>query len=212
MTLTLAPTRARSASPRRHAGHVSARLAADGHVEQGEHGRPAGLDRERGDLLSTDGGHTYPTCSPRARRTTARGRDAPETETTTARVKVEAVGNIFFDVSNTNFTSRPASRRRHLRLRHRRRRLRHRRLHPHRLPPPPPPPPPPPARCRVPRVLGLRLGAAKTKIRRAHCSVGNVRRVRSQALAARPRGQASHRGPARSSAGTSRSSWRSAGS
>ena len=34
--------------------------------------------------------------------------------------------------------------------------------------------------CRVPRVLGLRLGAAKTKIRRAHCSVGNVRRVRSR--------------------------------
>jgi beta-lactam-binding protein with PASTA domain len=28
----------------------------------------------------------------------------------------------------------------------------------------------------VPRVLGLRLGAAKQKIRRAHCSVGSVRR------------------------------------
>jgi len=46
--------------------------------------------------------------------------------------------------------------------------------------PPPPPPPPPPTRCRVPRVLGLRLGAAKTKIRRAHCSVGRVRHVRSR--------------------------------
>ena len=46
-------------------------------------------------------------------------------------------------------------------------------------PPPPPSPPTPPTRCRVPRVLGLRLGAAKTKIRRAHCAVGNVRRVRS---------------------------------
>ena len=47
-------------------------------------------------------------------------------------------------------------------------------------PPPPPPPPPPPARCRVPRVLGLRLAAAKTRIRRANCSVGRVRRGRSR--------------------------------
>src|SRR6266540_199853 len=44
--------------------------------------------------------------------------------------------------------------------------------------PPPPPPPPPPVRCRVPRVIGLRLAPAKTKIRRAHCSVGRIRRVR----------------------------------
>jgi len=29
-------------------------------------------------------------------------------------------------------------------------------------------------------VLGLRLGAAKRKIRRAHCSVGRVRRVRAR--------------------------------
>jgi len=29
-------------------------------------------------------------------------------------------------------------------------------------------------------VLGLRLGAAKTKIRRAHCAVGRVTRVRSR--------------------------------
>jgi beta-lactam-binding protein with PASTA domain len=29
-------------------------------------------------------------------------------------------------------------------------------------------------------VRGLRLGAAKTKIRGAHCSVGRVRRVRSR--------------------------------
>jgi Ca2+-binding RTX toxin-like protein len=49
-------------------------------------------------------------------------------------------------------------------------------------PPPPQPPPPPPApvvRCRVPRVVGLKLAAAKTKIRRAHCSPGRVRRARS---------------------------------
>jgi len=32
----------------------------------------------------------------------------------------------------------------------------------------------------VPRVLGLRLGAAKQRIRRANCSVGRVRRVRSR--------------------------------
>ena len=74
--------------------------------------------------------------------------------------------------------------RHHRRLRHHLRRHRHlRRLRLHhrllrRLRRPPPPPPP--VRCRVPRVLGLRLGAAKTKIRRAHCSVGNVRRVRSR--------------------------------
>jgi beta-lactam-binding protein with PASTA domain len=29
-------------------------------------------------------------------------------------------------------------------------------------------------------VLGLRLGAAKRRIRAAHCSVGNVRRVRAR--------------------------------
>jgi subtilisin family serine protease len=47
-------------------------------------------------------------------------------------------------------------------------------------PPPPPPPRPPPTRCIVPRVLGLRLGAAKRKIRRRHCSVGRVRRAHSR--------------------------------
>jgi peptide/nickel transport system substrate-binding protein len=52
------------------------------------------------------------------------------------------------------------------------------------IPPPPPPepapPPPPPAvRCVVPRVVGQRLAAARRKIRRAHCSVGRVRSVRS---------------------------------
>jgi beta-lactam-binding protein with PASTA domain len=34
-------------------------------------------------------------------------------------------------------------------------------------------------RCRVPQVIGLRLAAAKTRIRRANCSVGRVRRARS---------------------------------
>jgi len=41
-------------------------------------------------------------------------------------------------------------------------------------------PPPPPVRCRVPRVLGLRLAPAKRKIRQRHCLVGRVRRARSR--------------------------------
>lgn len=47
-------------------------------------------------------------------------------------------------------------------------------------PPLPPPPPPPPARCRVPRAVGLRLATAKRRIRRAHCSVGRVRRIHTR--------------------------------
>jgi hypothetical protein len=48
--------------------------------------------------------------------------------------------------------------------------------------PPPPPPPPPPAqiRCVVPRVIGLRLGRARTRIVARHCAVGRVRRARSR--------------------------------
>jgi hypothetical protein len=51
-------------------------------------------------------------------------------------------------------------------------------------PPPPPPPPPPapprPRQCVVPRVVGLRLASASTRIRRANCRVGSVRRARSR--------------------------------
>ena len=61
-----------------------------------------------------------------------------------------------------------------------------------RLLPPPPPPPPPPAppppprvRCVVPRVVGRSLTRARSLLRRAHCSVGRVTRVRSRA----PRGR-----------------------
>lgn len=56
-------------------------------------------------LLSTDGGQTFPTVL--AAATANDGSQvvtAPGTTGTTNRIKVEAVGNIFFDISNTNFT------------------------------------------------------------------------------------------------------------
>jgi hypothetical protein len=56
-------------------------------------------------LLSTDGGQTFPTVLVAA--TANDGSQAitvPSSPSTTCRVKVQAVGNIFFDISNTNFT------------------------------------------------------------------------------------------------------------
>ena len=72
------------------------------------------------------------------------------------------------------------------------------------LPPPPPPPPPstsatatppppPVVRCVVPRVIGLTLRKARTRIRARHCSVGRIRRARSRRVGrviARARGRA----------------------
>jgi hypothetical protein len=56
-------------------------------------------------LLSTDGGQTFPTVL--AAATANDGSQVitvPASPGSTCRVKVEAVGNIFFDISNTNFT------------------------------------------------------------------------------------------------------------
>ncbi|HEV7779649.1 MAG TPA: zinc-dependent metalloprotease family protein [Chitinophagaceae bacterium] len=55
--------------------------------------------------LSTDGGQTFPTVLTAS--TANDGTEAlviPNTPTTTARIKIESVGNIFFDICNTNFT------------------------------------------------------------------------------------------------------------
>lgn len=55
--------------------------------------------------LSTDGGNTWPTVL--AASTANDGSQAvtlPNISNTQARVKIEAVGNIFYDISNTNFT------------------------------------------------------------------------------------------------------------
>jgi hypothetical protein len=59
-------------------------------------------------LLSTDGGQTFPTVL--LASTPNDGSQAivvPNTPTNAARLKIEAVGNVFFDLSNANFTITP---------------------------------------------------------------------------------------------------------
>ena len=58
--------------------------------------------------LSTDGGLTYPTViSASTANDGSESLAIPNVNTTTARVKIEALGNIFFDISNSNFTITP---------------------------------------------------------------------------------------------------------
>ncbi|MCW3466992.1 reprolysin-like metallopeptidase [Chitinophaga nivalis] len=54
--------------------------------------------------LSTDGGNTFNTLVASTPNDGSEVVTIPNTPTTTARIKVEAVGNIFFDISNANFT------------------------------------------------------------------------------------------------------------
>jgi hypothetical protein len=55
--------------------------------------------------LSTDGGNTFPfTLTASTPNDGSETISVPGTPTTAARIKVEAVGNVFFDISNTNFS------------------------------------------------------------------------------------------------------------
>ena len=54
--------------------------------------------------ISTDGGNTFTTLVASTPNDGSESVVIPNTSTTTARIKVEAAGNIFFDISNTNFT------------------------------------------------------------------------------------------------------------
>jgi hypothetical protein len=56
-------------------------------------------------LLSTDGGQTWPhTLAASTANDGSAAVTLPAVASTTARIKVEAIGNVFFDVSNANFT------------------------------------------------------------------------------------------------------------
>ena len=60
--------------------------------------------------LSTDGGHTYPyVLAASTPNDGSEHGDAAQRRHDQARVKIEAVGNIFFDISNADFTIAAAS-------------------------------------------------------------------------------------------------------
>jgi hypothetical protein len=54
--------------------------------------------------ISTDGGNTFSTLAASTANDGSEVVTIPNTPSTAARIKIEAVGNIFFDISNTNFT------------------------------------------------------------------------------------------------------------
>ncbi len=54
--------------------------------------------------ISTNGGNTFSTLVASTANDGSEAITIPNTPSATARIKVEAVGNIFFDISNTNFT------------------------------------------------------------------------------------------------------------
>jgi hypothetical protein len=54
-----------------------------------------------------------------------------------------------------------------------------------------PPPPPRRPKCKVPKVVGKKMPAARRMITRAHCRLGRVRRARS----AKPRGRVVKQSP-----------------
>jgi hypothetical protein len=61
-------------------------------------------------LLSTDGGQTFPTTLLASTPNTGSASvTIPNVSTTQARIRVEAVGNIFFDISNANFSITPSA-------------------------------------------------------------------------------------------------------
>jgi hypothetical protein len=55
-------------------------------------------------LLSTDGGFTYSPLVSGVANSGSQAVNMPGTQTTTARIMVKGAGNIFFDISNANFT------------------------------------------------------------------------------------------------------------